>query len=77
MNSMAPNADNRRDPDAQLAYSVKMAALALELSETTIRNAINKQQLPAYRVGRIIRILATDLQDWLTSQPRVGSEDDR
>lgn len=77
MNSMAPNADNWRDVETRVAYSVKTAAAALELSETTIRDAINKQELPAYRVGRMIRILATDLQDWLTSQPRVGSEDDR
>lgn len=60
-----------------LAVSVKTAAGLTDLSETSIRDAINKQELPAYRVGRTIRIATADLEAWLTSRVRVGSEDDQ
>lgn len=60
-----------------LAVSVKTAAAMTDLSETTIREAIDKQELPAFRVGRAIRVLVADLETWLTSLVRVGSEDDR
>ncbi|GAB3253271.1 hypothetical protein GCM10027425_12410 [Alteromonas gracilis] len=61
----------------QIAVQVKTAAALTDLSEATIREAINKEELPAYRVGRAIRILAGDLEDWLRSQVRVGSEEHR
>ena len=61
----------------QLAVSVKTAAAANDLSETTIRQAIESRELPAYSVGRAIRIDVQDLRDWLRSRPRVGSEGDR
>lgn len=61
----------------QLAVSVKNAAVLTDLSETTIREAIDREALPAYRVGRAIRIDLTDLKAWLLSRPRVGSEDDQ
>lgn len=56
--------------------SVKAAAQIVELDQTTIRAAINKQHLPAYRVGRAIRIERADLIAWLRAMPRVGSDDD-
>ena len=59
-----------------LAVSVRTAAQLTEISETTIREAINKQKLPAYRVGRSIRIRTADLDQWLGALVRVGSEDD-
>lgn len=61
----------------QMAVSVKSAASLTDLSESTIREAINKQELPAYRVGRTIRVLTADLEQWMTGLTRVGSEDDR
>lgn len=61
----------------RIAVSVKTAAGLTDLSETTIREAIDKQQLPAYRVGRAIRILGADLEQWLSGLVRVGSEDDQ
>ncbi|GAB3253309.1 hypothetical protein GCM10027425_33850 [Alteromonas gracilis] len=61
----------------KIAVQVKTAATLTDLSEATIRDAINKGELPAYRVGRAIRILAADLEDWLRSQTRVGSEEDQ
>lgn len=60
-----------------IAVSVKTAAALLDVSESTIREAINKQQIPAFRVGRSPRIKVADLDAWCDAQPRVGSEDDR
>lgn len=62
---------------AQIAASVKSAAALTDLSESSIREAIDKQELPAYRVGRAIRITVADLESWLTSRTRVGSEEDK
>lgn len=61
----------------QIAASVKTAAAMTDLSEATIREAINKQVLPAYRVGRTIRVRVEDLEQWISSRTRVGSEDDQ
>lgn len=61
----------------RIAASVKSAAVMTDLSETTIREAIDRQELPAYRVGRAIRIQVADLQAWIASRTRVGSEEDQ
>lgn len=60
-----------------LAVSVKTAAAMTDLSESTIREAIDNQKLPAYRVGRAIRVMVADLEQWLAGLVRVGSEDDQ
>ena len=57
-----------------ISVSVKTAAAVNDLSESTIRQAIDKQELPAYRVGMSIRISADDLRNWLTNHPRIGSD---
>lgn len=62
---------------APIAVAVKTAAALTDLSETTIRDAIDAQALPAYRVGRAIRIRVEDLKQWLAGLTRVGSEEDR
>lgn len=59
----------------QRAYSVRRAADDYDLSETTIRDAINRQELPAYRAGRAIRIAADDLEQWFRGLARVGQEE--
>lgn len=59
------------------ALSVKSAAAELDVSKDVIYEAIHKQKLPAYRVGRAIRIEKGDLLDWFRSLVRVGSEDDQ
>lgn len=61
----------------QIAVSVRTAADLTDISETTIRAAINEQKLPAFRVGRSIRIKVADLDAWVDRLVRVGSEDDR
>lgn len=63
--------------DGRLAVSVKTAAAMTDLSESTIREAIEKQSLPAYRVGRAIRVTVDDLKAWVVGRVRVGSEDDK
>ncbi|WP_182377846.1 helix-turn-helix domain-containing protein [Nocardioides sp. WS12] len=63
--------------EQQIAASVRTLAALLDVSETTIREAINKQELPAFRVGRAIRVFVDDAKDWLRGQTRVGSEDDQ
>lgn len=62
---------------SQQAYSVRSAAGAYDVSETTLREAINRQELPAFRVGRAIRVDADDLKTWFRGLTRVGSEDDQ
>lgn len=63
--------------NGQIAVSVKTAAALTDLSESTIREAIDKNVMPAYRVGRAIRILVADLEQWMAGLTRVGSEEDR
>lgn len=63
--------------NGQIAVSVKTAAALTDTSETTIRGAINKQALPAFRVGVGIRIKVADLEAWVDSLTRVGGEDDQ
>lgn len=58
-----------------VAVSVKTAAAMTEVSETTLRAEIDAQRLPAYRVGRSIRIRVVDLEEWVRSLTRVGQED--
>lgn len=63
--------------NAQRAYSVRTASAAYEVSETTLREAINRKALRAYRVGRSIRIGVDDLEEWFHGLTVVGTEDDR
>lgn len=60
-----------------IAVSVKTAAAMCEVSETTIREAIDKKALVAFRVGRAIRIHVTELESWTKSLTLVGSEADQ
>lgn len=47
-----------------IAVSIRTAARMVELGEDTLRHAINVGELPAKRVGRIIRIETDDLREW-------------
>ena len=48
-----------------LSTSVRDVAALTSLSEYEIRNAINKGDLPARKVGRRLVILTDDLRAWL------------
>jgi excisionase family DNA binding protein len=50
-----------------LSISVRDASELTSLSEYEIRNAINKGELSARRVGRRLVILTDDLRSWLDS----------
>lgn len=61
-----------------LAVSVKTAAAMVEVSESTIRDAIDKGALATFRVGkagRAIRIHVTELEAWTKSLTVVGADD--
>lgn len=60
-----------------LAVSVGTAADMLDLSESTIRKAIDQGALPAFRVGRAVRIFVSELEAWAKALTVVGSENDR
>lgn len=55
-----------------IAVSVKTAAELLEVSETTIREAIDTRALAAKKVGRVLRIDTAALREWF-----AGLEDAR
>ena len=54
---------------AKLAYSIASAALAVDLSDRTIRGAIADGSLTAHYSGTKAVIDADDLREWLASLP--------
>jgi excisionase family DNA binding protein len=48
--------------------STREAADALGLSVQTLYRLIDRQALPAYRFGRVIRLRPGDVQRWLEAQ---------
>lgn len=56
-----------------IAHTVAGAAAAVSVSQDTIREAINKKQLPAKRTGKRILIKVTDLEKWLDQLEDVAS----
>jgi excisionase family DNA binding protein len=53
----------------KLAYSMASAAVVTDLSEKTVQRAIRSGALRAKKVGRGVRILRLDLEEWLTELP--------
>ena len=53
-------------------YSIRDVAEMTSLSETTLRDSINKGFLKAVRVGNRIRIKPIDLNEWIESLEVVG-----
>jgi len=56
-----------------IAVSIKTAAAKTDLSEDTIRAAINHGVLRAKRSGRAIRIRVDDLKAWFDQLEDVAS----
>lgn len=56
-----------------IAHTVAGAAAAVSVSQDTIREAINKRQLPAKKTGKRILIKVTDLEKWLDSLEDAAS----
>jgi excisionase family DNA binding protein len=62
------------DRGKALAYSVKGLASALDVSESTIRGWIQRQQIPVKRIGRRVLILKEDLSMVLHCLPSIQGE---
>jgi excisionase family DNA binding protein len=56
------------------AYSIAEVMAQSGLGRDSIYKAINTKQLPARKVGRRTIVLATDLQRFLESLPRMGGD---
>ena len=48
-----------------IAYSIRDCAAALQVSERTIRRAINAGKLQAIRIGRIVRVSSESLRQFV------------
>jgi excisionase family DNA binding protein len=60
-----------------LALSVNSLCNGLDyVRPERIRAAIDRGELPAYRIGNKIRILTSDAEAWIRTFPRVGVKDD-
>lgn len=65
----SPQNPSRGEPDLTIA---EVAALR-RVSAKTIRRAIARGDLPAYRVGRVIRIRRSDADNYGTLIPTAGA----
>lgn len=54
------------------ALTVAETAAALHLNRNTVYDLVRRGQLPALRVGRVIRIPETALHEWITSNTQKG-----
>ena len=50
---------------SRLALRPKEAAEALGISERTLRTWMRNEELPAFRVGSVLRIRVSDLEKWI------------
>lgn len=57
------------------AEAERRAALA-GLGPCLVRGAIDRGELPAYRLGRAVKIKADDFDQWLAAPGRPASEPD-
>ncbi len=54
--------------------SVQQASRRLEVSRTTLLRLINQGALPAYRIGRRVRLLVEDVEAYRRQHPVAGPE---
>ena len=66
---MTENPSRTPPSGATRAVSIRQAADSYGLDPATIRQAIDKLDLPAKKVGRKILIRTTDLEGWFDSLP--------
>ncbi len=62
---------NRPEPTPARLNDVMGVASRLGVSEKTIRRMIDRGELPAHRVGRLLRITEADLADFLSKRRTV------
>ena len=51
-----------------ILMSIKTAAQETDLSESTIRKAINENKLKVIRVGSMLRLRPVDINEWIENQ---------
>jgi excisionase family DNA binding protein len=61
------------EPPAMRAYSIPQAMFALNIGRDKLYKLIREGKLPARKLGRKTLILATDLEAFLESLPRMGT----
>lgn len=66
-------AREKKIPPAQRFLSITEVARMLNVSYVTIKRWIEKEGLPALRVGRLWRVEKGDLEEWLESK-KVGKD---
>lgn len=59
-------------PDLQQYYALRECAAIANVSERTVRRAINAGDLRAHRIGRSIRVAKTDFTAWIERYPVSG-----
>lgn len=55
-------------PDEEPFYSVAALAKKLAISERTVRDMLNRGEIPCYRIGPQRRIDPADVRRWLDSK---------
>jgi excisionase family DNA binding protein len=55
----------RKNPPAPIAFSAAGAALATQLPHRRILLAVKSRALPAFKIGTRVRILKSDLEQWM------------
>lgn len=67
-------AEDHTQRDASAFYSVSAVADMLGMSTDTIRREIASESLPAYKIGRSVRVRYGDLRRWLEGHRYRASE---
>lgn len=67
-------ANDTTEPDAKCFYTVSAVASMVGVSGDSIRRAIASEALPAYKIGRSVRIGYGDVEEWLEANRYRASE---
>jgi excisionase family DNA binding protein len=67
-------ANDTTKPDAKCFYTVSAVASMVGVSSDSIRRAIASEVLPAYKIGRSVRISYGDVEEWLEANRYRASE---
>jgi excisionase family DNA binding protein len=64
---VAPSRDDSDEPDVTGWLSTQAAAKRLGVTPRTLYRFIDQGELPAYRMGRVIRLKASDVDAYIES----------
>lgn len=60
---------DRVPPSDRMALTVEEAAIQIGISRALAYRWVSEGVLPAFRVGKVVRIPRRSLEEWLASQP--------